>query len=175
MSERPSWDDYFLGIALAVSARADCTRSQVGAVIVRDNQIIQPGYNGAPPGMPGCATDHACPRGRHYAVRKNDTSFVNTVERPWYECACGSAWPCPEVLPGTTSYDTGPGACIAVHAEANAIIRAGRDRCLGATIYVTRKPCDGCFRLILAAGIERVVWPDMPEELRTYVGGPGPR
>jgi dCMP deaminase len=138
MTARPDWDDYFLGIATAVAARADCTRSKVGAVIVKDNQIIQPGYNGAPPGMPGCLTDGACPRGRQgYAE-----------------------------LPRTENYDTGAHACIAVHAEANAIIRAGRDRCIGATIYVTRKPCDGCFRLILAASIERVIWPGMPPELR---------
>lgn len=158
---RPDWDEYFLGIAKAVAARADCTRSQVGAVIVRDNQIIQPGYNGAPPGMPGCLSDGACPRGRHF-----NTGYV--IDTDEVLCHCGNAWPCPDAVEPGSGYDTGPGACISVHAEANAIIRAGRDRCLGATIYVTRKPCDGCLRLILAAGIERLIWPDMPEKLRTY-------
>jgi len=152
---RPSTDDWFLGIALAVSAMADCTRSKVGAVIAMGKELIQIGYNGAPPGMPGCLTEGACPRGRHYLVVR---------ETP--ECACGGPWPCPDGVTPMSSYDTGPGTCIAAHAEINAIIRAGRDRCIGATIYVTRKPCDGCFRAILAAGIVRVIWPGMPEELR---------
>jgi len=159
VTERPSWDDYFLGIAEAVSARADCTRSRVGAVITKDNQIIQPGYNGAPPGMPGCASAGACPRGRHFNTHERSTDGYEL-------CFCGVYWPCEDAAqPGVTQYDTGPGACIAIHAEANAIIRAGRDRCVGATIYVTRKPCDPCFRLILAAGIVRVIWPGMPPEL----------
>lgn len=136
---RPSWDEYFLGIASAVAARADCTRRQAGTVIVRDHRIVSTGYNGAPPGMPGCLTAGACPRGR-----------LSTDELAAY-----------------TSYDTGPGACIASHSEANAIIYAGRDDCLGSTLYtVPGKPCDGCFRLILAAGIVRAIWPGMPEHLR---------
>ena len=56
-------------------------------------------------------------------------------------------------------YDSGPGACIAIHAEANALLYASYDRCTGATIYVTRKPCDGCRKLIDGAGITRVVYP----------------
>jgi dCMP deaminase len=157
---RPGWDDYFLGIATAVSARADCTRSLVGAVIVKDNQIVQPGYNGAPPGMPGCLSAGACPRGRHHPLTVEGVRIDPPV------CACGRPHPCPDHVPAGSAYDTGSGTCIAIHAEANAIIRAGRDRCIGATIYVTRKPCDPCFRLILAAGIERVIWPELPEELR---------
>lgn len=65
MKLRPSWDEYFLGIAEASSSRADCTRSKVGAVLVSaGNRIISVGYNGAPAGAPGCLTENACPRGR---------------------------------------------------------------------------------------------------------------
>lgn len=66
-------------------------------------------------------------------------------------------WPCDSAADPGSSYDTGPGSCISVHAEANAIIYADHGRCLGATIYVTDQPCDGCYRLIDGAGISRVV------------------
>lgn len=53
-SMRPSWDDYFMGIAKIVATRGTCDRLQVGAVLVKDRRIIATGYNGAPPGMPHC-------------------------------------------------------------------------------------------------------------------------
>lgn len=56
---RPSFDEYFLNIARAVSLRSDCERDKVGAVIVKDRRIRATGYNGAPAGRPGCST---CPR-----------------------------------------------------------------------------------------------------------------
>jgi dCMP deaminase len=59
---RPAWNDYFLGIAKAVSARGDCVRRQVGCVIVSaDKRVVSVGYNGVRPGLPGCL-DGACPR-----------------------------------------------------------------------------------------------------------------
>lgn len=70
---------------------------------------------------------------------------------------------CPRALSGVdagSSYDTGPGACISIHAEANAIIRAGRAKTQGSVMYVTRQPCQGCEKLIKAAGIVKVVWPE---------------
>lgn len=58
---RPSVDEYYLGMADAAAKRAECTRRQVGAVIVKDRAIISTGYNGAAPGKPSCL-DGACPR-----------------------------------------------------------------------------------------------------------------
>lgn len=49
--------------------------------------------------------------------------------------------------------------CIALHAEQNAIAFANRGECEGATIYITGAPCDGCSKLIRAAGIKKVVYP----------------
>lgn len=51
---RQSWDEYFMSIAQQVATRATCNRRHVGAVLVRDNQILATGYNGALPGMPHC-------------------------------------------------------------------------------------------------------------------------
>lgn len=59
---RPNFDEYFLGIARAVAARADCKRAQHGAVVVKNKRIVATGYNGSPAGEPGCLTDDACPR-----------------------------------------------------------------------------------------------------------------
>lgn len=58
---RPSWDSYYIGIARAVAARAECSRRQVGAVVVQGRTIVATGFNGAPPGKPSCL-DGACPR-----------------------------------------------------------------------------------------------------------------
>lgn len=55
-TERPSWNDYFMQIAQIVSSRSTCLRRQVGAIIVRNNQILSTGYNGAPKGVPHCET-----------------------------------------------------------------------------------------------------------------------
>lgn len=62
------------------------------------------------------------------------------------------------VLPGS-SYDTGPGACIAVHAEQNALLRASWHEQKDATLYSTYEPCDGCWKIINASPVSRVVWP----------------
>lgn len=56
-------DRFYLGLAAAVAAGADCTRSSVGAVIVVGNRVVATGFNGAPAGAPSCLAG-ACPRGR---------------------------------------------------------------------------------------------------------------
>ncbi len=51
-TERLSWDEYFMSIALLASGRSPCQRLQVGSVIVKDNRIISMGYNGFISGAP---------------------------------------------------------------------------------------------------------------------------
>ena len=132
---RPTWDEWGLALAETVALRADCSRRQVGAVLMTsDHSIVSTGYNGAAPGHPGCLSSGACPRG---------TS---------------------DVLPGT-SYDTGPGSCIALHAEQNALLRASWSDMLGSTMYVTDKPCEGCWRMLSGTPIACVVWPNGSEFL----------
>lgn len=130
-NQRPDWDDYFLDICRSIAKRAACTRTRHGAVIVKNNRIISTGYNGAPAGHTEC-TDGGCPRGQlEYG----------------------------ELASLTGGYDDplSPGFCVSVHAEANALLYAGREA-HEATIYITGQPCHGCSKLIAAAGISRIVF-----------------
>jgi dCMP deaminase len=132
---RPGWDEYFISIAKAVSARATCLRRRYGAVITKDHVIVSTGYNGAPAGMEDCLE-------------------VNTCTRTELQ------------IPHGERYEL----CHSVHAEANAIIRASADELKGATIYISgaeagageclSEPCMMCKRMILNAGISRVVHSD---------------
>ncbi|MHA2084912.1 MAG: deoxycytidylate deaminase [Candidatus Thorarchaeota archaeon] len=59
---RKSKDVYFAEIADLVSTRSTCLRNNVGAVIVKDSQILSTGYNGAPKGLPHCDELGGCLR-----------------------------------------------------------------------------------------------------------------
>jgi dCMP deaminase len=59
---RKSKDVYFAEIADLVSTRSTCLRNHVGAVIVKDSQILSTGYNGAPKGLPHCDELGGCLR-----------------------------------------------------------------------------------------------------------------
>jgi dCMP deaminase len=52
--DRPSWEDYFMDIAILVAKRSTCLRRAVGALIVKDKRILTTGYNGAPSGVRHC-------------------------------------------------------------------------------------------------------------------------
>lgn len=60
--QRISWDEYFMNMAELASRRSTCIRRQVGAVIVKDNQVLATGYNGAPKGLPNCCDLNECLR-----------------------------------------------------------------------------------------------------------------
>ncbi len=62
--------------------------------------------------------------------------------------------------------------CYALHAEQNALMQAARFGIAteGATMYVTHKPCSVCARLIINAGIKRVVYlEDYPDPLTDFL------
>jgi len=59
MTDRLTWDQYFLTITRQVAERSTCQRAKVGAVIVRERNILTTGYNGAPAGLPHC-TEVGC-------------------------------------------------------------------------------------------------------------------
>ena len=58
---RPSWDEYFMKIAEDASTRSNCLRRKVGALIVKQRNIISTGYNGTPIGVKNCF-EGGCPR-----------------------------------------------------------------------------------------------------------------
>jgi dCMP deaminase len=126
MAHKPDWPEYFMSIALAARARADCTGNRVGAILVKDKFIIATGYNGTPAGAPNCS-EGGCERCAH-----------------------------PERYPSGQGYDL----CICVHAEANALLMAARVGIStnGSTLYSTMRPCFGCSKELLQAGVQRVVY-----------------
>lgn len=132
MLSRPSFDAYFLAGAEWAASRSDCRRRQQGTLIVKNRRVVATGYIGVGPGQPGCLDGH-CPRGL--------LSF--------------------DELPAYTSYDEGPGLCISAHSEANALLYGGFAEVFGADMFTwPGLPCLGCRKLIRAAGIARVVWPE---------------
>lgn len=61
IEHRPSWDEYFMKIAEDASTRSNCLRRKVGALIVKQRNIISTGYNGTPIGVKNCF-EGGCPR-----------------------------------------------------------------------------------------------------------------
>lgn len=125
---RPSWDEYMLTVAEATARRSTCSRRKVGAVIVaQDHRIVSTGYNGGPRGYVHCV-DGGCPRARQ--VSDEGTGF---------------------------GYEDPEAFCIAIHAEANAIMFASPEQREGASLFCTLAPCFGCAKLISNSGISEVV------------------
>ena len=126
--------NYYLDIAETVLERGTCLRRNYGAIIVKNDEIISTGYSGAPRARKNC-----CDLG--YCIRQK----LN--------------------IPRGQNYEK----CRSVHAEANCIISASRRDMIGSTLYLVGKDmesgeyvldansCSMCKRLILNAGIERVI------------------
>ena len=123
-TERPTWDEYFMGIAELTAKRSTCLRRHVGAVIVQDRHIVATGYNGAPRGIDHCAQRGGCLR---------EEMGIPSGER--HEL------------------------CRALHAEQNAIIQAATfgHSIEGGTIYITHAPCVICSKMIINAGIKKII------------------
>jgi dCMP deaminase len=100
---RPSWDEYFMGIAEMTSTRGTCDRLYVGCVIVRDNHVVAHGYNGSISGHDHCHDvghlmyEGGCKRTIH--AEKNALSMcakfgVNTDGATAYV----THYPCPDCM-----------------------------------------------------------------------------
>ena len=102
-SRRPSWDEYFLKLAMLASERATCPRMHCGCVLVKDRYVLATGYNGSIPGAPHCTevgclivdnhcvrTNHAeinaiCQASRHGVSLQGTTAYVTNM--PCTTCA----------------------------------------------------------------------------------------
>jgi len=60
LEQRPSWDEYFLLMAKLAATRSTCLAFPVGAVIVKDRQVVATGYNGSPSGSVHCTSQGYC-------------------------------------------------------------------------------------------------------------------
>ncbi|MCF7853915.1 MAG: cytidine/deoxycytidylate deaminase family protein [Candidatus Pacebacteria bacterium] len=71
---RPSWDEYFLKLAMLASERATCPRMHCGCVLVKDRYVLATGYNGSLPNTPHCdevgclIVDGHCVRANHAEI-----------------------------------------------------------------------------------------------------------
>ncbi len=132
--ERRDKINYYLDIAEAVSERSTCLRRKFGAIIVKNDEIISTGYNGAPRGRKNCSDLDFCyrermgvPRGQRYELCRSVHAEANAI------ISASRA-----DLLGSVLY-------LACH-------DAKTDRLDGAV-----EPCSMCKRLILNAGIEQVI------------------
>ena len=77
--EKMGKDEYYLGIAKAVSQRSSCLRKHYGAVIVKNDEIISTGYNGAPRGEIDCYTLGFCGRDKVNAPEFEGYNICHSV------------------------------------------------------------------------------------------------
>ena len=135
--ERPTWNEYFMGIAELTAKRSTCLRRNVGAVIVQDRHIVATGYNGAPRGIDHCAQRGGCLR-RELGIPSGERHEL----------------------------------CRALHAEQNAIIQAATfgHSIEGGTIYITHAPCVICAKMIINAGLTKIiVGTDYPDDFSSEI------
>lgn len=84
-SKRPSWDEYFLKLAMLASERSTCPRMHCGCVFVRDKFVLATGYNGSLPGHPHCeeigclVVDNHCVRTNHAEMNALTQAAIHGV------------------------------------------------------------------------------------------------
>lgn len=76
---RPSWDQYFLKLAMLASERATCPRMHCGCVLVKDRFVLSTGYNGSLPGQEHCE-DIGCLIVDNHCVRTNHAEINALIQ-----------------------------------------------------------------------------------------------
>ena len=131
--ERISKRDYYLSIAAEVAKRSTCLRRQYGAVIVKNDEIVATGYNGAPRGDDNCCDVGECWRERN-----------NIPHGEQYEKCVAVHAECNAIISASRQEMLG-----------STLYLAGFEG-LGPPID-NPVPCMICTRLIKNAGIEKVI------------------
>lgn len=149
------YDVAYMKMAEAMSELSYAVRNKVGCIIVsRNGQVISQGFNGTPSGYDNCCETGECTcKWRHGC-----TYTAKPVEEQLNVEYCSKAKynePC-DYLKLTTKHEV-------LHAESNAISKCAKwiSSTEGATLYVTLSPCFECAKMIIQAGIIRVVYKDM--------------
>ncbi len=78
-NKRPSWDEYFLKLAMLASERSTCPRMHCGCVLVKNRFVLATGYNGSLPGQPHC-NDVGCLIVDNHCVRTNHAEINALVQ-----------------------------------------------------------------------------------------------
>ncbi len=120
---RPDKETYFLLLAFAARARADCLGRHVGAVLSREGRVLGTGYNGTPFGVPNCS------------------------EGGCYRCSQRAS---NHGMKGG-SYDVC--ICVHAEQNAILTAARFGQQTLGAAMTSTLQPCFGCLKEMLQAGI----------------------
>ena len=143
LNDRPSKDEYYLGIAEAVSKRSTCMRKRFGAIIVKDDTIVSTGYTGAARGVVNCL-EVGCLRNE-----------VGAAEYTEYESNCISVHAEENAIINAARHGTSVlGGTLYIYGEF-AGEKYGKHQGIGK--LTEAKPCDRCRRAIINAGIVVVV------------------
>jgi dCMP deaminase len=83
---RPDKDEYYLNIAKEVASRTTCLCAKIGALIIKDDQIIATGYVGAPRKTKSCHERGNClrrqlgiPSGQRYELCRSVHAEQNAI------------------------------------------------------------------------------------------------
>lgn len=149
MDKQFELDKRYLRMARIWSENSYAIRRQVGALVVKDRMIISDGYNGTPAGFENVCEDVECTCKWTWGCYNTARPIVKSIDlmKRCKECKYAKLKTKPYVL----------------HAEANALSKLARsgNNSEGATLYVTDEPCLDCAKMIIQAGIKRVVfWRD---------------
>ena len=138
MPNQDKLDQRYLAMAKEWSKMSHAKRKKVGCLIVKDERIISDGFNGTPSGF-----DNNC-----------EEVFYTCDERDFYK---DQEWELDKGKEKFFKLKTKPEV---LHAESNALMKLARstNSSEGSTIYCTYSPCFDCSKLIIQAGIKRVVY-----------------
>lgn len=153
------WDIYFLRLAKEVSHHSKCMSRQIGAVLVKDKNIVSTGYNGPATGVAHCSSRSLeFYFSIHGETKPNKKDLITVVTQ------------CPRKYFG---YKSGQGLhlCQAGHAERNALIQAAKHGIAtkGASLYCyCGQVCKDCAIEIINAGIKELVFLEGQEDYDNY-------